>query len=94
MGKVLWVDLSTGTFTEESFGDEVCKNYRSGADLAAHLLYNSIPAGGADPACMRELAKRPGKLARFRIPRPHWAMSVLGKVLRSPEVSLRMDNVL
>jgi aldehyde:ferredoxin oxidoreductase len=256
MGKVLWVDLSTGTFTEETFGDEVYKKYLSGVGLAAYLLYERIPAGAdplgpenilgfvsglltgtpslfsgrwmavgkspltrtwgdancggyfslsikkcgydgifftgaagkpvylfvgpggpelrdaadlwgldtmetettlrtkhgehripgvacigpagekrtliagishdhgrmaarsglgavmgsknlkalvltgaqpvrpVDPVQMRELGKRPGKLARFRIPLPPWAMSVLGKILRNPWLSMRMDGVL
>jgi len=48
MGKVLWVDLSTQTFTEEHIPDSVYREYLSGIGLAAHLLYERIPAG-ADP---------------------------------------------
>ena len=48
MGKVLWVDLSSGEITEETVGDEVYQSVLSGLGLAAHLLYDRIPAG-ADP---------------------------------------------
>ena len=48
MGKVLWVDLSTQTFVEEQIPDSVYREYLSGIGLAAHLLYDRIPAG-ADP---------------------------------------------
>ena len=48
MGKVLWVDLSKGEIREEVIPDEIYEYYLSGMGLAAHLLYNRIPAG-ADP---------------------------------------------
>ncbi len=48
MGKVLWVDLTSGTFREERLDDSVYQRYLSGMGLAAHLLYERIPAG-ADP---------------------------------------------
>ncbi|MBG0785234.1 MAG: aldehyde ferredoxin oxidoreductase family protein [Anaerolineaceae bacterium] len=48
MGKVLFVDLSTQTFTEEQIPESVYREYLSGIGLAAHLLYDRIPAG-ADP---------------------------------------------
>ena len=48
MGKVLWVDLSSQTFTEEQIPDSVYREYLSGIGLAAYLLYDRIPAG-ADP---------------------------------------------
>lgn len=48
MGKVLWVDLGSGTFTEQEIEDEVYQRYLSGVGLAAYLLYDRIPAG-ADP---------------------------------------------
>lgn len=63
-------------------------------NLKALVLTGAQPVRLADPARMRELGKRPGKLARFRIPLPAWAMSTLGKVLRNPLLSLRMDGVL
>lgn len=48
MGKVLWVDLTSGTFREECLDDSVYRRYLSGIGLAAYLLYDRIPAG-ADP---------------------------------------------
>ena len=48
MGKVLWVDLSTGKFSEEPIAEDVYRRYLSGVGLAAYLLYDRIPAG-ADP---------------------------------------------
>ncbi len=48
MGKVLMVDLSSGTMTEESIPDDVYRQYLSGMGLGAYILYNRIPAG-ADP---------------------------------------------
>ena len=48
MDKVLWVDLSIQTFIEEQVPDSVYREYLSGIGLAAHLLYERIPAG-ADP---------------------------------------------
>ncbi len=48
MGKILNVDLSQGIFKEELIADDVYEKYLSGTGLAAHLLYDRIPAG-ADP---------------------------------------------
>jgi aldehyde:ferredoxin oxidoreductase len=48
MGKILMVDLSKGEFLEEKIPDEVYEKYLSGLGLAAHVLYQRIPAG-ADP---------------------------------------------
>ncbi len=48
MGKVLWVDLTRKTFTEQVIEPEVYKKYLSGMGLAAHLLFDRIPPG-ADP---------------------------------------------
>ncbi len=48
MGKILMVDLSKGTIREETVPDEVYEKYLSGLGLAAHILFNRIPAG-ADP---------------------------------------------
>lgn len=48
MGKILWVDLSKGEIREEVIPDAVYEYHLSGVGLAAHLLYNRIPAG-ADP---------------------------------------------
>ena len=48
MGRILMVDLQEGTCLEEVIPDDVYENYLSGTGLAAHILYNRIPAG-ADP---------------------------------------------
>ena len=48
MGKILLVDLSNQTMTEETIPDRVYEQYLSGMGLGAYILYNSIPAG-ADP---------------------------------------------
>ncbi|HOM66675.1 MAG TPA: aldehyde ferredoxin oxidoreductase N-terminal domain-containing protein, partial [Brevefilum fermentans] len=48
MGKVLWVDLDSGSFWEEAIPEKIYREYLSGLGLAAHLLYEHIPAG-ADP---------------------------------------------
>jgi aldehyde:ferredoxin oxidoreductase len=48
MGKVLWVDLNRKEFIEETIPEEVYQQFLSGIGLAAHLLYQHIPAG-ADP---------------------------------------------
>ena len=44
-GKVLWVDLTTGTFSEEHIPDSIYQKYLSGIGLGAALLYRDIPAG-------------------------------------------------
>jgi aldehyde:ferredoxin oxidoreductase len=48
MGKILMVDLSNQTTTEEAIPDHVYEQYLSGMGLGAYILYNRIPAG-ADP---------------------------------------------
>ena len=48
MGKVLWVDLSSGKIEEETIPDSVYEKYLSGLGLGAYLLYSRIPAD-ADP---------------------------------------------
>jgi aldehyde:ferredoxin oxidoreductase len=48
MGKVLWVDLTSGAIWEESLPDDVYQHYLGGIGLAAYLLYREIPAQ-ADP---------------------------------------------
>jgi aldehyde:ferredoxin oxidoreductase len=48
MGKVLFVDLTTGTTRYEEIRDEIYAAVLSGAGLAARILYDRIPAG-ADP---------------------------------------------
>lgn len=47
-GKVLWVDLSLGTFAEERVSDAMIQKYLGGIGLGAALLYREIPPG-ADP---------------------------------------------
>lgn len=47
-GKVLWVDLTHGTFLEESLPDEIYRKYLGGIGLGAALLYREMPPG-ADP---------------------------------------------
>lgn len=44
-GKILWVDLTRGTCTEEAVPEEVYEHYLSGVGLAAYYLYRRIPAG-------------------------------------------------
>jgi len=47
-GKVLWVDLASGTFQEEAIPDEMYHRYLAGIGLGAALLYREMPAK-ADP---------------------------------------------
>jgi len=48
MGKIMWVDLSTGAITCEELPDSFYEQVLSGAGLAARILYDRIPAE-ADP---------------------------------------------
>jgi aldehyde:ferredoxin oxidoreductase len=48
MGKILMVDLTNRTMTEEAIPDRIYEQYLSGMGLGAYILYNRIPAG-ADP---------------------------------------------
>lgn len=48
MGKILMVDLTGQTMTEEKIPDEIYKQYLSGMGLGAYILYNRMPAD-ADP---------------------------------------------
>ena len=48
MGKVLWVNLTTGTFREEVLPERLYERYLGGLGIAAALLYREIPAN-ADP---------------------------------------------
>ena len=48
VGKVLFVNLSSGEIRSESIPDEVYEKYLSGVGLGAYILYQHIPAG-ADP---------------------------------------------
>lgn len=44
-GKVLWVDLTRESFSEELIPDSIYKKYLAGIGLGAALLYREIPAG-------------------------------------------------
>ena len=45
MGKILNVDLTSGTMKEETLSDELCRDYIGGYGIGAKLLYERIPAG-------------------------------------------------
>jgi aldehyde:ferredoxin oxidoreductase len=45
MGKVLWVNLNTGTLSTEPIPDQLYQRFLSGSGLASWLLYQRIPAG-------------------------------------------------
>jgi aldehyde:ferredoxin oxidoreductase len=47
-GKVLWVDLTHGTFTEETIPDDTYRKFLGGIGLGAALIYREMPAK-ADP---------------------------------------------
>ncbi|MFX1281552.1 MAG: aldehyde ferredoxin oxidoreductase family protein [Promethearchaeota archaeon] len=47
-GKILWVDLSDGTYKEETLPEEIYRQYLGGYGLAAKLIYENMPAK-ADP---------------------------------------------
>ncbi|PKN84224.1 MAG: aldehyde ferredoxin oxidoreductase [Chloroflexi bacterium HGW-Chloroflexi-8] len=42
-GKILWVDLASGTFTTEHVPSQVYETYGAGLGLAAYYLYRDIP---------------------------------------------------
>jgi aldehyde:ferredoxin oxidoreductase len=48
MGKLLNVDLSSGTLAEEPLDETLCRQYVGGYGVAAYLLYQRMPPG-ADP---------------------------------------------
>ena len=48
MGKILNVDLTTGSIESEALDESVCRDYIGGYGIGARLLYDRIPAG-ADP---------------------------------------------
>jgi aldehyde:ferredoxin oxidoreductase len=48
MGKILNVDLSSGSIEEENIPDEIYENFLAGSGLAVRLLYDRIPKD-ADP---------------------------------------------
>ena len=47
-GKILYIDLSSGTFHIERIADEIYETYLSGLGLGVYYLYQHIPAG-CDP---------------------------------------------
>jgi aldehyde:ferredoxin oxidoreductase len=48
MGKILWVDLTNGTFTEETPPEDIYKKYLGGYGLGAYYIYSRIKPG-CDP---------------------------------------------
>jgi len=48
MGKMLWVDLSKGSFKEEAIGEEVYRKFLGGYGLGAKILFDRMPKK-ADP---------------------------------------------
>jgi aldehyde:ferredoxin oxidoreductase len=44
MGKILDLDLSSGTLTKEPLDEDVCREYIGGYGVGAYLLYNRMPA--------------------------------------------------
>ena len=45
MGRVLWVDLSTGKLTDQHLDDEVCRDYIGGYGIGMRLIYDNQKAG-------------------------------------------------
>jgi aldehyde:ferredoxin oxidoreductase len=45
MGKVLWVDLTSGEISEEVIPETTYEKYLAGLGLGAHICYERIPAG-------------------------------------------------
>jgi aldehyde:ferredoxin oxidoreductase len=45
MGKFLWVNLSTGKITDESYEENLMRNYIGGYGIGSRLLYNHMKAG-------------------------------------------------
>lgn len=48
MGKILWVDLTSGTFTEETPAEEIYRKYLGGYGLGAYYIYSRMKYG-CDP---------------------------------------------
>ena len=44
MGKILWVNLSDGTFKEEELPEDIYRQYIGGYGLATKLIYENMPA--------------------------------------------------
>jgi aldehyde:ferredoxin oxidoreductase len=47
IGKLLDVNLTSGNISEESLGEDLCRDYVGGYGIGARLLYDRIPAGAA-----------------------------------------------
>ena len=45
IGKILRVNLTRGTFTDEPLANELAENFIGGAGMAARILYNELKAG-------------------------------------------------
>ncbi len=43
MGKILWVNLTDGTFKEEDLPEEIYRQYLGGIGLATKLIYENLP---------------------------------------------------
>ena len=48
MGKLLFVNLSTGEMREEPLDENICRNFIGGNGIGARMLY-SLQKGGVDP---------------------------------------------
>jgi aldehyde:ferredoxin oxidoreductase len=48
MGKILFVDLSTGAMKEEALDEKICRDFIGGYGIAARMLYSRQKAG-VDP---------------------------------------------
>jgi len=48
MGKILFVDLSTGEIKEEALDEKICRDYIGGYGIGARILYSRQKAG-VDP---------------------------------------------
>ncbi len=63
-------------------------------NLKAVVLAGADFVKAAEPQQMRVLSRKPSKLTQFQIPLPAWVMTLLGKILRNPWISMRMDGIL
>ena len=57
-GKILWINLSEGSFKEEELPEEIYRQYLGGYGLAAKLIYENMPAK-ADPMGSEAMASYP-----------------------------------
>ena len=51
IGKVLFVDLSTGVIKEEALDEKICRDFIGGYGIGARMLYSRQKAG-VDPASL------------------------------------------